>query len=389
MMMKYIPEFKQWYNSLNYQQYHDHYMAWRHRDACIEQERMIRQLTADKHFPVVYDMSYGGGEYCHIISHDKWIKTIEDDKQEQLVKEIAPTAELIHITRPVERRGDSDLILAMNILRSVKAGKKDFRYMWETPLAATFRNVIFDIIVSDTSWTGMNDTAMNKSKQLSFLDRHGILPYKYWEFPDDVEWYIGYHSAGINWVPRAEICRDKDLRNAALATIDYIYTDISDKKVLDLSYYGLGDYLEPEQIVNLPKIRERYDIVLAMGLLSQIEQFDRFVKSVIGGINADVYIFSGTEAADAPEYSFIDGQISAVAHPYQTYSLSELYIRQEFDYNVYLMRGPAPEDLANDPRAYYGKEIYLVVEASYQIPETIIRTKCYDAIPPIRGTDDD
>lgn len=383
-MMKYVPEFKRWYKSLDYRQYRDHYMAWRSRDVCAEQERIVKDLVGNKHFPIVYDMSYGGGEFSRIISHDRWIKTITDDKQQQLVGEITPTAELSPVEYPTERQGGifPDLILAMNVLRSVKGETKDIYYMWQTPNMVTPRSVIFDMIVSDKSWVGMNDATMNKKKRLSFLDRHGILPRKYWEFPHGVEWYIGYHSTDIKWLPKGkEVCGRHGLELAALAAIDYIYTDISNKTVLDLSYCGLGDTPKPEQVINLPQIHEHYDIVLGIGLLSRIEQFDAFVKHVISSTDADVYIFSGKEGnVDIPTFEYIDDQVSLVAHPYQTYSLSELYIKHDFDYNTYLMRGPTPEDLAADPRAYYGKEIYLVVEAAYQIPETIVRTKCCDSV---------
>jgi len=371
-MIQYIEQFNAWYNNLSDAEYIAHYNAWCSRDVAARQKEVILELIGDKHYGAVYDLSYGGGELSHIIDHDWWLKSAIDDRQQSLIESVAPAVDIKRIETPLGLTGltrkSLDLVLAVNVTRNISLDHQSYpslRKLWDVNRRE--RDAIFDVIISDDPWVGMNDAALSTSF-LGFADNYQMLPRLYWEFPAGVKWYMCYYSANeMNWLPggrQAFQNEQKDISPSAVhSVVEKIYSDISDKHILDLSAVSFD-------ILNLPTIHEHYDVVLGLGLLSRIEQYGRFVQRVIRHINADTYIFSGTEAeGKIPEMILQDGVVSSIEHTYRHFSRLKRRIEKEFNCNAYLVRGPSPKEstgVANDA--------YIVVEANYQLRETIVKT---------------
>lgn len=391
MTAKYTKEFLHWYNNLSNDEYRSHYYAWLERDVCIQQQKVIQELLGGKHFSLVYDLSYGGGELSRIISHDTWIKSAVDNRQKSLVNEITPTAEIKCIEHPLDfpdfTHASPDLIIAVNVVRNLDINPSYLRKLWHSVYCN--RNTIFDIILADDEWIGLNDRAFNTSF-LKLVDGWQIVPQLYWEFPQGVRWYMCHYSADtINWLPTGKLAlaeQNKDITEAAIfSVVGHAYTDISFRHVLDLSQLLLNitanDVIttdDVDDVINLPTIREHYDIVLGLGLLSRIEQHELFARYIIGHIDADVYIFSGIESDSyMPKKLLYNGDVGGVEHTYRHYSRLKMRIKKEFNYNSYILRGSSPKEFMNSTsrkRAFRGREVYVVVEASYQTAETIART---------------
>jgi len=383
MVAKYTPEYQQWYNNLSDDGYRNHYYAWLKRDACIAQQEAIKKLLRGKHFSLVYDLSYGGGELSHIISHDVWLKSAIDDRQESLIHEIAPTAKIKRTKQPLDfshlTRTSIDLILAMNVVRNLDVKPLYLRKLWYS--AYRNRNALFDIIVADNEWKGLNDKTLNRTF-FKLVDGWQMLPRLYYEFPQDIQWYMCYYSADeLNWLPSGKQALAEQNRNitkeAVYSVIEYVYTNISGKHILDLSKLGLDTDIV-DDILNIPVLYQHYDIVLGLGLLSRIEQYKRFVRYIISHTNADVYIFSGIESDNSmPKNLLYDGQVGGVEHTHRQYSRFNVNIRKEFGYKSHIIHGANPKEFMEatvSKKANHGRETYIIVETSYQLPETIART---------------
>jgi len=384
MAAKYTKEFQFWYNNLSDTEYRNHYYAWLERDACIQQQGVIQELLGNKHFPLVYDLSYGGGELSRIISHDIWLKSAIDDRQEALIKEVAPDAEIKRVKHPFDftnyTRRSADLVLAVNVVRNLDiTSTTGLRKLWHNEFQ--LRNTLFDVILADDEWVGLNDKTLDTSF-LRLADGWQILPQLYWEFPQGVQWYMCYYSADeLRWLPAGKLAlaeQNKHVtKSAVFSVVEHAYTDISFRNILDLSQLNL-DIDSVDDILNLPVIHQHYDIVLALGLLSRIEQYDRFAQYVISHINADVYIFSGIESDEyTPKRLLYNGQVGGIEHTYRHYSRLNANIKREFGHNAYIIRGASPKefmDRTSQKKAFRGREVYVIVEASYQIAETIARS---------------
>jgi len=383
MVTKYIPEYQAWYSNLSDDGYRNHYYAWLKRDAYIKQQEVIRSLLGNKHFPLVYDLSYGGGELSQIISHDVWLKSAIDDRQEALIHEITPSAEIRRTKQPLDisnfAHTNCDLILAINVVRNLDIKPAVLRNLWCSEYRN--RNTLFDVIMADDKWIGLNDRTFDKTF-FRRVDGWQILPRLYHEFPQGVRWYMCYYSADeMNWLPsgkQALLEQNKHItEDAVYSVIEHVYTNVRGKHILDLSKLGLGvDTVD--DILNIPILRQHYDIILGLGLLSRIEQYDRFVQHIISHTDADVYIFSGIESDEyMPKRLIYSNQVGGIEHTYRQFSRLNVNIKREFNYNSYVIRGANPKEFmerTSEKWVFRGREVYIVVEASYQLPETIART---------------
>jgi len=311
-----------------------------------------------------------------------WLKSAIDDRQEALIHEIAPAAKIKRVSQSLDFSGlthtPTDLILVINVIRNLDIRPSYLRKLWHS--AFRNRNALFDVILAKKRWIGLNDRTLNMSF-LGLVDGWQILPQRYWEFPKGIQWYMCYYSADdMNWLPSGKLALAEQNKNvtqdAVYSVIEYVYTDIRGKRILDLS--GLLDTDTVDDVLNLPILHQHYDIVLGLGLLSRIEQYERFTHYVIRRVNADVYIFSGIEPDNhMPVPLLHDGQVGGIERTYRHYSRLNADIKREFNYNSYIIRGASPKEFMDATvasKAHRGREVYIVIEASYQIPETIAWT---------------
>lgn len=382
MVTKYTKEYNHWYDNLSDDEYRNHYYAWLGRDAYAKQQEAIKSLLGNKHFPLVYDLSYGGGELSQIISHDVWLKSAIDDRQEALIHEITPSAKIKRTKQPLDfsnfTHTNSDLILAINVVRNLDIKPSVLRKLWWSEYRN--RNTLFDVIIADDEWVGLNDKTFDRTF-FRLVDGWQILPRLYHEFPQGVHWYMCYYSADeMNWLPsgkEALLEQNKHITEEAVYSIvEHVYTDIKGKRILDLSKLGLGvDTVD--DILNIPTLHQHYDIVLGLGLLSRIEQYERFIQHIIGHINADVYIFSGIESDEyMPEQLIHNDQVGGIEHTYKQFSRLNMRIKTQFNCNSYIIRGANPKEFMEATvakKAHRGREVYIITETSYQTPEGIAR----------------
>ena len=382
MAAEYTKEYQRWYNNLSDDEYRSHYHAWSDRDACIAQQEIIKLLLGDKHFPLVYDLSYGGGELSHIISHEVWLKSAIDDRQEGLVHEVAPAAKIKRTKQPLDfsnfTHTSPDLIIAVNVIRNLDVEPGYLRKLWSSRYRT--RNTLFDVILAKDEWIGLND----KTFDMTFLrrvDGWQILPRLYHEFPAGIYWYMCYHSADeFNWLPTGKEAlfeQNKHItQKAVYSVIERVYADIKGKCILDLSL-SLEGSAYVDDIFHLPVTQQHYDIVLGLGLLSRIEQYERFAQYIISHTDADVYIFSGIESDEyMPKSLLHDGQVGGVEHTYKQFSCLNMRIKKESNYNSYIIRGANPREFMEATvakKAHHGREVYIITEANYQLSETIAR----------------
>ena len=382
-MVKYTKEYLSWYNNLSDDEYRNHYYAWLERDACIAQQEAVRAILGKKHFPLVYDLSYGGGELSRVISHDTWLKSAIDDRQEALIHEVAPAAKIKRVKHPLDlsnlTRAPIDLILAINVARNLDINPIRLRKLWCS--AYRNRNTLFDVILADDEWIGLNDRTFDTTF-FRLADGWQMLPQQYWEFPKDIHWYMCYYSADkLNWLPMGKLALAEQnqfvTKEVIYSIVKHVYTNIQGKRILDLSGLGIDADIV-DDILNLPALHQHYDVVLGLGLLSRIEQYERFTQYILRHVTADVYIFSGIESDEyIPKQLLHNDQVGGTEHTYRQYSRLNTKIRKEFNYNSYVIRGTSPKEFmerTSEKWVFRGREVYIIVEASYQLPETIART---------------
>jgi len=373
---RYLESFSNWYTSLSQEGYESHYLDWIRRDVWLAQKDAIKEAIQHKHYKAIYDISYGLPEVSTFISHDEYVKTAIDTRQEQFIRKIMPDIEIFLSESPLQvmqQKNGFDLVVALNVMKILDIEPERIASLWRR---AAERDAIFTVLASDNGWAGLNDRAITENALWRLAEQKQFSPKKYFEFPDGVNWYLCHVTDDLEWLEGQED-RDKEVSTETgnaifedmMDRIEYIYTDIRGKHILDVA--RLLDYNIQKRTIHIDSgsLATRHDVVIALDVLSQIEQPRKFVNYIIGHTDADIYIFSGAiSPSKYPRPIYNDGELSYIEYSRRFYSNLRLEVKRNFGYPVYTMEGLGKF-------AYSGNgEMFLVVEAGYRIPETIIRS---------------